>query len=85
MVTLINIVREGNLLKVNYYEDTDWHDLGYIEYDIEKRKVVAYSYSNSEKEGPLKRGYHKTIEAIEMMLEGGTDKEFVKTLHYYWY
>lgn len=82
MLTLINLIKEGNLIKTNYYSENNDGDKGYIEYDIDKKKVLSYSYSQEDKESSLKYDFHKAVRAIEKLIECN---KFPSKYRYIWY
>ena len=82
MVTLINLIVVGNLIKTNYFSDHNDKDQGYIEYDMEKKKVVLYYYSQEDKDSKIKYDFSKAIWAIEKLIEYN---KFPEKYRYIWY
>ena len=81
MVTLINLIKEGNLIKTNYFSESNSDDLGYIEYDVAKNEVVRYTYSREDNELFLKY-FNKAVRAIECLIK---NDKFPEEYHYIWY
>ena len=82
MVTLVDLIVVGKLIKTIFFSYNNDKDQGYIEYDMEKRKVVSYSYSQRDKESKIKYSFSKAIRAIEKLIEYN---KFPEKYRYIWY
>ena len=82
MITLINLVKEGNLIKTNYFSEKNSDDLGYIEYDIAQKEVIKYTYSREDSESFVKFDFSHAIRAIECLIEYN---KFPEKYRYIWY
>lgn len=82
MVTLSNLIKSGNKINTDYYLENNKEDRGHVEYDVEKRKVTKYSYSQEDEKSNIKYGFKKSVVAIEKLIEA--DK-FPEEYKYIWY
>lgn len=82
MVTLQNIKKQNNILTTEYYPEGDKSDIGRIEFDISKKKVLNIQYCKKDEESFLKRYSKKAIAAIEEMI---AKNEYPQTYNYMWY
>ena len=82
MITLINLVKSGSIVKTNYFSETNDNDKGYIEYDIGQKKVINCSYSLEDSKSSIKLSFNKAIQAIERLVEYN---KFPKKYRYLWY
>ncbi len=81
MVTLINLVKDGNLIRTDYYGEGETNDLGHIVYDISADKVVEKVYSKSESD-TWYTYFSKAVIAIRRLVEYN---KFPSTYHFLWY
>lgn len=82
MVKLKNIKKNNDIVSLNYCVDDAEKKLGYIEYDVEQKKVVVHKSSEYEKDESYRYGYSKALEAIEIMAEAN---DYPEKFSYYWY
>lgn len=82
MITLINLSKSGNLISTNYFSENNDKDQGYIEYNIDEKKVVSHSYSLEDEKSGIKYDFSKAIRAIEKLIEYN---KFPKKYRYIWY
>lgn len=82
MITLVNLVKDGDVVKTDYFEESNSNDRGHIEYDIKQKKAIKYSYSREDRESRVKLGFSKSIRAIEKLVEYN---KFPNRYRYLWY
>lgn len=82
MVTLINLKNNNGIIITDYFLDTNESDKGHIQYDIHKKAVISYSYSQEDKDSFVKYGFNKALRAIETLVE---HDEFPEKYRYIWY
>ena len=81
MLTLINIEKKDGLIVADYYYD-DESDVGHIEYDILKDKIIKKRYNALDKNSLIKYGFSKISKACRLMIE---NNKYPDAYHYIWY
>lgn len=81
MVTLINIEKRDSLIIADYYYD-DESDVGHIEYDILKNKIIKRRYNALDENSPIKYGFSKISNACKLMIE---NNKYPNAYRYIWY
>ena len=82
MVTLVNLSKVNNIVSAEYYCENNETDKGYIEYDIEKKKVIKCSYCQEDAKSHIKYGASKAAKAIEILVAAN---RFPEKYRYIWY
>lgn len=82
MVTLNNIIKDGNFISTDYFLEANESDIGHIEYDINSNKVIEFKYSQEDEQSNIKYGYHKAIAAIKLLIKYN---KFPPSYKYMWY
>ena len=82
MVTLVNVKKSNNLIVADYFLESNNYDKGHLEYDVEKKQVIKYSYSKEDADSTIKYGLSKATKAIEKLIEFN---KFPETYRYIWY
>lgn len=67
MVTLTNIKKENNVIYADYFPESDSFDVGFLEYDVEVKKVKNFKYCQTDEKSYLKSYFKKAIYAVKKM------------------
>lgn len=79
MITLTNLIKDGNLIRTDYYGYDN--EVGHIVFDISAGKVVEKTYSKNENEN-FCHFFAKAVLAIKALIKYN---QFPSTYHYVWY
>ncbi len=82
MITLENISKMNNVVKANYYIESDSDDMGYLEYDLFFKRILKHEYSKRDSELLNRPGISRAVKAIEYLAQSGI---FPRKYKYMWY
>ena len=82
MITLENITRINNIVRANYYAESDSKDVGFIEYDLHTKRILRHEYTKNDNKYINHPSISKAVKAIQTL---AIHNVFPKRYRYMWY